>query len=273
MLRRFFILASTAIGLLSGSATYAQPQPIKIDTVRVPIKERLQAWIASRSFKPYALRLGTDLSYALNGLVAAPFGRGTMRENVRNFYANNTRFELTGDMAFNRNKHFIVADWGYSDAFRQRNQEDNLRNVSYRNEGTYWRIGFDYNVLHKTFTDRRQALLLGLRYARAGFSHEATYSVISTPWGFNGTPTAPAFTETISERLNYRWMEMITGLRVAVWRDLYLGYTFRIKFAGKAIGTDRLLPNEIPGFGTVRANIKLSFNYHIYYRLPPIKEL
>ncbi|WP_448519715.1 DUF6048 family protein [Rhodoflexus sp.] len=271
LLYRWFLAVVAAF--IMSPVVYAQPKPIVLDSLRPSFRERVQTWIATRSFKPYALRMGTDLSYWLNGAASAPFGRSTIGDNLRNFYANTTRFELTGDMAFNRNKHFLLADVGYSSTFRERNEADNVRNVSYRNTGTYWRLGFDYNLLHKTFTDRQQALLLGLRYGRANFSHEASYTVQSKPWGFDGTPEAPAFSETISERLGYRWLEMNAGLRVAVWRELYLGYTFRIKLAGQPTAENRLLPNEIPGFGTVRSNLKLSFNYHIYYRLPLVKQL
>lgn len=261
------------IALLVMTKARAQPKPLALDTIRRPLGVQLKTWAKSISLRPYALRMGTDLSYWLNGAVSAPFGRGTFRENLKNFYANTLRFELTADMAFNRNRNFITADWGYSSVMRERNAEDSLRNVSYRNTGTYWRIGFDYNVLHQIFTDRKNALLLGLRYGRADFAHQAVYTVISKPWGFEGTPASPAFTETLNERAGYRWLEMTAGLRVAVLRELYLGYTFRVKFAGAANNTDRLLPNEIPGFGTVRANMKLSFNYHIYYRIPLTKNL
>lgn len=254
-------------------AVQAQPKTITLDTLREPVGKRLKAWAKAQSLRPYTLRVGTDLSYWLNGAFGAPFGSSTIGENLKNFYANTTRFEVTSDLAFNRNKQFLIVDAGYSSTTRERNAEDNLRNISYTNVGTYWRLGFDYNLLHKTFTDRRNALLLGFRYARANFSQEATYSAISTPWGFNGTPALPLFSETLSDRLNYRWMEMTTGLRVAVWKELYLGYTFRIKFAGQSGTPDRLLPNEIPGFGTVRSNVKLSFNYHIYYRIPLVKNL
>jgi hypothetical protein len=269
--RQSFLLFVAAV-LLCLSAQ-AQPKPITLDTLREPIGKRLKAWAKAQSFRPYALRVGTDLSYWLNGAVSAPFGRNTIGENLKNFYANTTRFELTADMAFNRNKNFLIADVGYSSTVRERNTEDNLRNVRYSNTGTYWRIGFDYNVLHKTFTDRKNAVLIGWRYARANFAQEAVYTALSIPWGFNGTPAAPLFSETISDRLSYRWMELTTGLRVAVWRELYLGYTFRIKFAGRPSDTDRLLPNEVPGFGTIRSNMKLSFNYHIYYRIPLVKNL
>jgi hypothetical protein len=271
MFRKLFLLCLPAVLLCL--AAQAQPKTIVLDTLREPIGKRIKTWAKAQSFKPYALRIGTDLSYWLHGAVSAPFGRNSLSENLKNFYANTTRFEMTSDVAFNRNKHFLIADMGYSSTARERNAEDNLRNISYRNTGTYWRIGFDYNLLHKTFTDRKNALLLGLRYARANFSQEAHYTAISTPWGFNGTPASPLFSEILSDRLNYRWLEMITGLRVAVWRELYLGYTFRVKFAGQAIAADRLLPNEIPGFGTVRSDMKLSFSYHIYYRLPLVKNL
>jgi hypothetical protein len=271
ILRKIFLLCFPAVLLCL--SVQAQPKTITLDTLREPIGKRLKAWAKAQSLRPYGLRVGTDLTYFLNGLVSAPFGSNTMGENIKNFYANTTRLEVTSDVAFNRNKHFLIADAGYSSVVRERNSTDNLRNVSYKNVGTYWRVGFDYNVLHKTFTDRKNALLLGLRYARANFSQEATYTAISMPWGFNGTPASPLFSETLSDRLNYRWMEMTTGLRVAVWRELYLGYTFRIKFAAKSGTPDRLLPNEIPGFGTVRGDMKLSFNYHIYYRIPLVKNL
>ncbi|MCS6967514.1 MAG: DUF6048 family protein [Cytophagales bacterium] len=244
----------------------ASAQPTT-DSARLALYQRLRAWRKGITFKPYAFRLGTDLSYWLNGVMAAPFGKETLRHNLQYFYANTRRFEITADMAFDKNKWFIVADGGYSSVSRERNQADNLRNFHYRNRGTYWRLGLDYNVLHKIFTDRQQALLIGVRYGRASFEHQVTYYALNKPWGFEGTSTAPLFSETILNQGGYRWLELVTGLRVALWKGLYLGYTLRAKLAGKSIHTQQIFPNQIPGFGTASENVKLSFSYHLYYRL------
>jgi hypothetical protein len=71
-----------------------------------------------------------------------------------------------------------------------------------------------------------------------------------------------------TERLSAGWIEIVTGLRVRIWRGIVGGYTFRVKTMLNVKGENRLLANELPGFGAVRGALKISFNYHLYYQIP-----
>ena len=48
-----------------------------------------------------------------------------------------------------------------------------------------------------------------------------------------------------------------------------MGYTIRYKFL-KKVNADRLIPNDIPGFGgnTPDDKDQFGFNYYLYWRLP-----
>jgi hypothetical protein len=222
--------------------------------------------------RPQALRLGTDLTYWLQGALAAPFGPSDLGRNASRFYGNVQRFEGTLEVPFNDNLYFLVADLGYGYVNRV-NRDLPQTSFQYQNGGTFFRIGGDINLLQKAFDD--ESISIGFRYARANFSHELLYFGSSLPWGYVYNALVSSDSARINnsyqgaiptEQLAARWFELTTGLRVSVWRGLVLGYTLRVKTGLNIRGEDRLLANELPGFGAVRANVKISFNYHVYYQ-------
>ncbi|MCU0450442.1 MAG: DUF6048 family protein [Bernardetiaceae bacterium] len=224
--------------------------------------------------RPQALRLGTDLTYWLQGALAAPFGPNSLVTNASRFYGNVQRFEGTLEVPFNDNLYFLVADFGYGYVNRV-NRLLPQTSFQYENRGTFFRIGGEINLLQKTFDD--ESISIGFRYAQANFSHELFYFGSSRPWGYFYNALAEDDSIKIkdsfrgefpTEQLTARWFELTTGLRVSVWRGLFLGYTLRVKTGLNIRGEDRLLANELPGYGAVRANVKISFNYHVYYQFP-----
>ena len=64
------------------------------------------------------------------------------------------------------------------------------------------------------------------------------------------------------------WIELTTGLRVRLWKVLWLGYTGRFKFALSTDGTEEMIPHDVPGFGRTDKETTWGFNYYVMLRIP-----
>lgn len=192
--------------------------------------------VIRRSFAPTGIRVGTDL---------ISLGKTQFQNNF-------TGWEVSADVDFYR--YYLAIDYG---SWGRTFQSDF---GNYENDGTYWRAGVDVNFLLKDID--RNMFFLGARYGRATFSENLSV------YAFN------EFTNDY-ESLNYqhsgvngRWFELTTGLRVKVWKIIWLGYTARFKFGLKVDNTENIIPSDVPGYGRTFKDSAWGFNYQIFIRIP-----
>jgi hypothetical protein len=186
-------------------------------------------------YLPTGVRIGTD------GLSIA-----------RNFYDKSfSGWEMNADIDFYR--YYFVADFG---TWSREFQSDL---GSYDNKGTYWRLGIDVNFLLKD--PDRNMMFFGFRYGHSTFSENLAVVTVDPVWG------------TLSENyhssaVNGRWYELVTGLRMKVWKMLWMGYTARFKFGLKTNESGILIPSDVPGYGSTDKDNTWGFNYQIFIRIP-----
>src|SRR5690606_18521777 len=151
-------------------------------------------------------------------------------------------WEVNADIDFHR--YYLALEYGsWSRSFVVEDEAGNKdpRN-KYHNDGTYWRVGVDVNFLLKDID--RNMFFLGARYGRSNFSEELD---IAAENPFDG-PDAPDVLYSWKHiGVNAHWFELTTGLRVKVWKALWMGYTARFKFGLKADETDKIIPTDVPG--------------------------
>jgi hypothetical protein len=61
---------------------------------------------------------------------------------------------------------------------------------------------------------------------------------------------------------------LVTGLKIRVVEQLYMGFTVRYKLLMETSGTSGLSLYYVPGFGKNIGSSAFGFNYYISYRLP-----
>ncbi len=131
-------------------------------------------------------------------------------------------------------------------------------NYSYINEGTFYRLGVETNVL-KNASDAN-GLTLGLRYARSRFSDEME---MTDDFGF-GEVTI----NTANNVAKSRWWELTFGLNVKVYKQIYFGYLIRYKLYKVTKDIGQLKPYDLPGFGLNENDTSVGFDYYIRWILP-----
>jgi len=171
---------------------------------------------------------------------------------ARNFYDESFNgWEINGDVDFYR--YYLAVDYGYW----ARDFTDN-GNI-YANDGTYFRVGVDVNFLTKD--PEKNMFFIGARYGHSTFSEDLEIETIDPIWG-------PVSSSQRNSNVNASWYELTTGIRVKMWKMIWMGYTARFKFALNTNEKGNLMPSDVPGFGSTYNPSTWGFNYQIFVRIP-----
>ncbi|MBS1680259.1 MAG: hypothetical protein JST48_00960 [Bacteroidetes bacterium] len=194
-----------------------------------------------KDFSPTGFRLGTDLIDLIKTETGSTF-KG---------------WEVNGDVDFAN--YYLAVDVGSWAKDLQ------LGNGNYSNSGNYFRMGVDINLLGKD--PDKNMFFFGFRVGHSNFSESLNYTATSSAY-----PTVPY---TVYPSANYvlsngnvkgGWAEVTTGLRVKVWKGLWMGYTARLKFAPSTKGGVAISPYDMPGYGIVSRAPWWGFNYQMFWR-------
>jgi len=189
--------------------------------------------------KPTGLRLGTDL---------IPIGKTIFDSPLKGW-------EVNADVDFGR--YYLALDYG------SWSRKDSLSNGYYENDGRYFRVGVDVNFLLKD--PDKNMFFIGFRYGRSSFSEQLNYEYSLADFG------------TIQRALTNPnakagWGELVTGLRVKIWKSIWMGYTARMKFMPGVKNDLEFETYDIPGYGKTSKPTYWGFNYQIFYRIPLKKD-
>ena len=188
-----------------------------------------------KSFLPTGIRVGTDIL----GLARTAYDETF------------DGWELNADVDFYR--YYLAVDYGYW--ARDYVADDGL----YSNGGDYVRLGADVNFLKND--PEKNMFFFGMRYGRSTFSEYLTVQKIDPVWG-------PVNSTLTNSNINAQWFELTTGLRVKIWKMIWLGYTARLKFALSTDDTPDMLPHDVPGYGRADEDSYWGFNYQLFIRFP-----
>lgn len=184
---------------------------------------------------PTGIRIGTDVI-------------ALVKSNYQNDFSG---WEVNADVDFNR--YFLAFDYG---TWARNFPNDS---AAYSNDGRYWRVGVDVNFLTKDV--ERNMFFIGMRYGRSAFSELMSVNAVDPVWGTVNRSYA-------NIDVTGRWMELTSGIRVRIWKMIWMGYTGRLKFWLKTNETSDMLPHDVPGYGQTDKEIYWGFNYQILIRIP-----
>lgn len=184
---------------------------------------------------PTGVRLGTDI-FAI--------GRGFADVSLNGW-------EVNADVDLYR--YYLAVDYG---SWARALQSDT---GNYSNNGNYWRAGVDVNFLLKD--PDRNMFFIGARFGHSTFSEQLDVVTIDPVWGTQqGTYT--------NTNVNARWLELTSGLRVKMWKMIWMGYTIRYKFGLSHDATQAMEPHDVPGYGRTDKEAYWGFNYVVLVRIP-----
>lgn len=202
----------------------------------------------------YGLRVGVDLQNIVTSFTNPDF------QGIE-FMAD---YRLT-------DKYYLAGELG--------NQQKTINetNISTTTQGSYIKLGFDANV-YKNLIGLRNMVFVGVRYGFASYSQELNSFNIATPDNFFGIDSREGDLE--SEGLSAHWLEVITGIKVEVFNNLYLGFSISVQRKISDQSPSGFESLYLPGFGTtndfgeISAGYRYFISYHIslYKRTKKIKK-
>lgn len=133
--------------------------------------------------------------------------------------------------------------------------------IDYTANGSYSRIGFDYNFLQAQQITDKDIMYIGLRYGFTFARQEVNQYMIDSYWG-------PETGDFGNQPFSAQWGEVLLGIKGEILKNLYMGWTIRgkIKFNAKDTGTPPVY--FIPGYGKGDKSFSPDFTYSIYYNIP-----
>ena len=69
-----------------------------------------------------------------------------------------------------------------------------------------------------------------------------------------------------------RWLEVVAGASVKVWRLLYVGGTIRYKFYLRFSRVGSYIPYDVPGWGLNRGGESFGANFYLSLRIPFVRD-
>jgi hypothetical protein len=196
-------------------------------------------------FAPSAVRIGVE-----------PGTIGAMLFSQKRSY-----FEMEADIDIY--KYLLVFDYGRASY----NLDE--RTYNYSNDGSYFRIGADYNFMNNN--RNLNVAFVGLRYAASKFDDQLNYLTKTVIHPDTGWPATWQSSSNQNEKAH--WYELTAGLKVRVVKQLFLGFTLRYKLFMSTEPSEELKPYYIPGFGKNISTSSFGFNYYVSYRIPFRKKM
>ncbi len=192
------------------------------------------------------LRLGIDLSNPI----------------ISSSNDDNLNYEIVGDLQITDNL-YLAAEYGSTDRYI----ED--ENINFNSIGKYLKIGFDFNMFNN-WVGMDNSIYIGLRYASSSFSNILTSYTIRSSDAYFSNLVDNDFENITHNNLNGNWFEIVTGVKVETFKNIYLGVSLRLNKLlsdSKPSNFDNLF---IPGFNKVTDDNTWGsgFNYTLTYSIP-----
>lgn len=174
-------------------------------------------------------------------------------------------FEAVADFRI-REKLYIAVEVGNEEVTKQ------VEQVNFSTKGTYYKIGFDLNMFDN-WEGMDNQVVLGLRLASSSYNHFLnSYTLLdrSPFWQEAGAITDSGFATGERPNLDAFWIEIITGFKVELVTNIYLGLSLRLNRLINDTVPENFDNIYIPGFNKKTEDNKFgaSFNYTLTYRIP-----
>ena len=175
---------------------------------------------------------------------------------------DNLNYEIVGDLQLTENL-YLAGEYGIVD----RIIED--ENINFNSSGSFLRIGFNYNMF-ENWVGMDNSIYLGLRYATSNFSNKIINYTVRNQDSYFSNLVDNDFQTIEYSGLSGNWIEIIAGLKVETFKNVYLGFSLRLNKLLSDSEPDNFDTLFIPGFNKVTDDNTFGsgFNYTLTYSIP-----
>ena len=190
------------------------------------------------------------------------FGFDLLKPIASSSEGDNLNYEIVGDLQLTENI-YLAGEYGFVDKII----ED--ENINFNSSGSFLRIGFDYNMF-ENWIGMDNSIYIGLRYGTSNFSSKILdYNVRNKDSYFSNLVTNEFQTIEYSN-LSGNWIELLLGIKVETFKNVYLGLSLRLNKLLSDKKPDNFGNLFIPGFNKVtdENTFGSGFNYTLTYSIP-----
>ena len=175
---------------------------------------------------------------------------------------DNLNYEIVGDLQLTENL-YLAGEYGIVD----RIIED--ENINFNSYGSFLRIGFNYNMF-ENWLGMDNSIYLGLRYATSNFSNKIINYTVRNQDSYFSNLVENDFQTIEYSGLSGNWIEIVAGLKVETFKNVYLGFSLRLNKLLSDSEPDNFDTLFIPGFNKVtdENTFGSGFNYTLTYSIP-----
>tara|TARA_Y100001970_G_scaffold35570_1_gene43975 strand:- start:119 stop:841 length:723 start_codon:yes stop_codon:yes gene_type:complete len=175
---------------------------------------------------------------------------------------DNLNYEIVGDLQIT-DRLYLAAEYGLID----RLIED--ENINFISDGNFLRFGFDYNMFNN-WVGMDNAIFIGLRYGSSNFSNKIESYNIRNSDGYFSNLVENNYETINHENLTGSWIEIVAGVKVETFNNVYLGFSLRLNKLLSTKKPDNFDNLFIPGFNKVTDDNTWGsgFNYTLTYSIP-----
>jgi len=175
---------------------------------------------------------------------------------------DNLNYEIVGDLQLTENL-YLAGEYGIVD----RIIED--ENINFNSYGSFLRIGFNYNMF-ENWVGMDNSIYLGLRYATSNFSNKIINYTVRNQDSYFSNLVENDFQTIEYSGLSGNWIEIVAGLKVETFKNVYLGFSLRLNKLLSDSEPDNFDTLFIPGFNKVtdENTFGSGFNYTLTYSIP-----
>jgi len=176
--------------------------------------------------------------------------------NIAYSFADETRKDYQIAVDYLYKKWYLTAETGIGKG------NINYDNLKYNTNSYFIRIGGDNSLLQAISDKDFDIFFFGFRYGLAFGNRSDVYYQVPSPFGPPSEGNLPA------KNFVAHWGEMTMGLKVEMWKGVFLGWNFRAKFLlnGKTF-ENTLTPNYIAGYGKADQTTSFGFNIYLGYAI------
>ena len=196
----------------------------------------------------YGLRVGGDIGKLVRSFVDEEY----------------TGFEISADYRLKK-RLYIAGEIG----IEEKNTANEYLDIT--SKGSYIKAGIDYNM-YQNWLNMDNMIYSGFRVGASSFSHDLNkYAIYSTNqyWNQFSSDEKQEFSG-----LTAIWVEIILGIKVELFNNLYLGLNAQLKILASETVPDNFENVYIPGFGKTydSSGIGAGYSYTLSYRIPLFKK-
>ncbi|MDD4489655.1 MAG: DUF6048 family protein [Paludibacter sp.] len=155
------------------------------------------------------------------------------------------------------NRFYPVFEIGYAGANKL-----TTSGINYQGNAIFYRLGMDFNLIKNQIDKNKftNYFLIGARLGHTNFNYKMQNITFENEYWDNN------FQKNIQGESFNLWFEISAGIRVEIYKRVYIGWTARIKNLITKTDLGDYKPWYIPGFGINGDGSVWAFNYMLGYK-------